>query len=97
MRLIDADALDLSMQKAWVRREISNPELRIFRDMLIDEPTIDPVRHGRWYEIINENGDEWMCSECLEVWVFVDGYQVYNCHYCPKCGARMDGGKDETD
>ena len=53
-------------------------------------------RHGRWIE-----REEWFefepkprktvgCSEC--------GHSMYSKHdtlnYCPKCGARMDGGED---
>lgn len=43
------------------------------------------VRHGRWnngYEVQN-------CSEC--------GYRgKRSYHYCPSCGAAMDGGQDDV-
>jgi hypothetical protein len=51
-------------------------------------PTIEPeVRHGRW----KDNGeDKFICSACK-------GY-VYRwfgkSDFCPRCGARMDGGAD---
>lgn len=53
---------------------------------IIDAPAADvvEVRRGRWnngYEVQN-------CSEC--------GYRgKRSYHYCPKCGARMDGGADD--
>ena len=54
---------------------------------LINMPAVDavPVVHGRW---VYEYGDPMLmpCSVC--------GYQVYrysNTHYCPNCGAKMDG------
>lgn len=63
-----------------------------------EEPAADvqPVKHGRWIEHINrrydydrEQGDigagvSYTCSLCdlhgLKAW-----------HFCPNCGARMDG------
>lgn len=62
-------------------------------DILDEAPTIDaePVRHGRWEYQYNDS----ICSAC--------GY-VNRCEpitryrndspYCPSCGAKMDGGKD---
>lgn len=49
---------------------------------------VDPMRHGRW--IWDDEG--YHCSECF--------YHAYgetgevlsgNWHYCPNCGAKMDG------
>ena len=60
-------------------------------------PTIDaePVRHGEW--ILNPcnlyNNATWVCSVCGNEWVLIDGTPLDNqMNYCPKCGARMDGG-----
>lgn len=48
---------------------------------------VAPVRHGRWIDKIY-GGKE--CSECGYIWL------DFGCpNYCPKCGARMDGGSDE--
>ena len=54
---------------------------------------VQEVKHGEWklcYEDWRRQitGDE--CSAC--------GFQRYgtcisHCHYCPNCGAKMDGGK----
>ena len=51
---------------------------------------VAPVRHGRWdiTEGIIENA---VCSNCDRH--FQSYYEAY--HYCPNCGATMDGG--ETD
>lgn len=64
-------------------------------------PTADvvEVKHGEWKEIqryeptdkaaINE------CSVCHDtIWMY-DGERGWN--YCPNCGAKMDGGKDNDD
>lgn len=54
--------------------------------MLLDFPAADvqPVRHGRW---IDEpiKGIRYHCSICF-------GRFDYTWHYCPNCGAKMDGG-----
>ena len=62
----------------------------IITDLVNGIPAVDaaPVKHGRW---VDEYDDPMMvpCSVC--------GYEVYRyntTHYCPDCGARMDGEAD---
>lgn len=57
---------------------------------------VEPVRHGRWKEESDYDGDSiYVCSECGETWTLIDGTpQDNNMRYCPHCGARMDGGKN---
>ena len=66
-------------------------------DTFADIPATDvaEVRHGRW--TIAE--DDYCglnivkCSVCHEEWCFEEGDDVFdlNYHYCPNCGAKMDG------
>ena len=48
---------------------------------------VAPVVHGRWDE-------DWSliitCSECKRGYNLIAKYT----HYCPNCGAKMDGGAD---
>ena len=83
MRLIDADKLDWWYKGRNIRR-------------VIDEaPTVDaaPVVHGRFEPCFDENGN-WRqgfakCSNCGKEYYA----QVVNRYdYCPRCGAKMDGG-----
>ena len=55
---------------------------------ILDIPAADvaPVRHGRWID--NKHTDTAICSECK--CVFTD-----ETNYCPKCGAKMDGGEQK--
>ena len=78
-------------------REIKNDYefclgLVVASNAVSDVPAADvqPVRHGRW--IWDDEG--YHCSECF--------YHAYgetgevlsgNWHYCPNCGAKMDGGE----
>lgn len=56
-------------------------------DMLKEAPVIEaePVRHGKWLYVGCGKPDAWDCSECSVI--------VAKQHfYCPRCGAKMDGG-----
>ena len=45
-----------------------------------------PVVHGKWMRV---QDDLCECSACHKYWIeFGDAYDY---HYCPHCGARMDG------
>lgn len=53
-------------------------------DMMDRMPTVE-VRHGKWR--FRKSWDFFVCSEC--------SYEHANySHYCPNCGAKMDGGND---
>lgn len=63
---------------------------------IVDEiPSADVVeqKHGEWIRSVDELGEAWMCSECLEEFIPADGMDEFisYVHYCPNCGARMDG------
>lgn len=56
---------------------------------------VEPVRHGEWLHTTTEDDwgatfPRWECSCC--------GYACqsnpHGEHFCPACGARMDGGAD---
>lgn len=93
MRLIDADKL--KKHYAWWGNDGEEyRERKADFDVIVDlQPTVDPVKHGRWIEISHP----WYeCSECGErtAVVNLNGEVVWN--YCPNCGARMDGGENGT-
>ena len=67
-------------------------------------PTADvvEVRHGEWVETQEPLGwrdvDCAECSVCHESWIIDEDASIddYKCtwHYCPNCGAKMDGDKE---
>ena len=63
----------------------------------IPSADVQPVRHGRWNEESPDclDGDSvYVCSACGETWTLIEGTPLdNNMHYCPNCGAKMDGGK----
>lgn len=61
--------------------------------LIADAPAADvaPVGHARW---IDDGSGIIICPECEREYNLHAKYT----HYCPNCGAKMDGGdSDETD
>ncbi len=102
MRPIDADAL-LQRIENWDRqlRSYTHYTDRIVCNVLcgvVDEiedmDTLDyaPVKRGEW--VTKPDGfipADIYCSECGKRYNF-----FYNPNYCPNCGAKMDGGKEDA-
>ena len=71
------------------------PQWYVDKIKSIPAADVAEVRHGRW--TIAE--DDYCglnivkCSVCHEEWCFEEGDDVFdlNYHYCPNCGAKMDG------
>lgn len=66
--------------------------------VVLSVPAADvaPVVHGRLEYSIDEwfGTDVYTCSKCRENYVLVEGTPKENLwHYCPNCGAKMDGGE----
>lgn len=109
MRLIDADAL-IDRLCGNCRGKTDKTGMcercadRNTLGRLYASPTIDavPVRHGEWeqvevvdYDGISMNDDAARCTVCGHVEQSVYWARTYY-HYCPNCGARMDG-QEATD
>lgn len=92
MRPIDADDLDnVVLQLNKEGRTITRNEYKILDNIIFEFATIEvePVRHGQW---VDPASLEWYrCSVCEEYVQQPMPKLLY--HYCPHCGARMDGGK----
>ena len=67
------------------------------RKLMEDAPAVDAVEvvHGYWEKIEDDYFDlvNLKCSVCGEEWCFEDYDDCLpkNYHYCPNCGAQMDG------
>lgn len=68
--------------------------------MLEKLPAADvaPVVHGRWmhsrYEDCSEQFRRVKCSQCDQE-AYAMAFYVVDGHYCPNCGAKMDGGDSD--
>lgn len=87
-------------QDLWHYAEALDQIIKLF------DADVAPVRHGRWesYSIEPEAYDiagvkswakKYRCSECGFLHTVIEDFGIYT--YCPRCGARMDGGNDEID
>ena len=52
---------------------------------------VAPVKHGHW---VNENFYT-HCSACGNMAIYDKYGQEVESDYCPRCGAKMDGGEGE--
>ena len=101
MRLIDADAFlaDSIKEKRFVFCSSDMLSDQVIVKTVYDElanalkhaPTVDaePVRHSKWVEDPDRR-NHWHCRECKNVW----GIACRVMHYCPNCGAKMQGGTE---
>ncbi len=101
MRPIDADAL-LKHRRNHGKPYAIDPIDKNIDDQLIElkhvlnAPTLDyaPVRHGEW---VKQKNGRLICKLCgvrgLQDSDELD-YYYYPSVYCPNCGAKMDGGKE---
>lgn len=108
MRLIDADDVLDSIEN-WKRKVLYyHPHTKKFSTIplsevlsfLGDSPTIDavPVKHGEWVDgkRMSLDGTFYWFRECsLCGYEREDDNEEKDTNYCPKCGARMDGGEDD--
>lgn len=60
----------------------------------IQAADVAPVRHGRWETEMDDMG--WLKHTC-PICGYVKRTDIHvslGWHYCPNCGAKMDGGAD---
>ena len=91
----------IEVESAWkkAQRIYSDPVLlHVVRNVLDSTPTVDAVEvvHGRWVKT-ETNSTCSVCGANVISWSGeYDGYEkergICLMHYCPNCGAKMDGG-----
>lgn len=99
MRAIDADKLDGVLENIWAHLEengtVVNGKLstivQYFMGVVKNQPTVDPVKHGKW---VWADDGYLRCSECTQKAPVCKQYQdepiTTATDYCPHCGAKTD-------
>ena len=101
MKIIDADKLHYKTVRIATQKG-ARPALVVFAKEIQKMPSAEPKRaKGEW--IYGEHDmamcDGYWCDQCgfFVPWdyehKFIDFIKDY--HWCPSCGAKMDGGGDE--
>lgn len=73
----------------YKRQELCKAVESVFRDMPASD--VAEVVHGKWASEAIGGVYGPVCSVCG---YYIPGIRFWNAPYCPKCGARMDGGND---
>ena len=102
MRLIDVDKLTTEIKREYCEDCIDDAcDLCWVIDCikyLKNAPTVEaePIKHAHW-GLFDDNTNTYKCSNCGELWTLnADTPEENNMNYCPKCGAKMIGDKNET-
>ena len=92
MRLIDKDALRERLKELAYEKFTVADWYEFYCDALADadeiiekQPTIDPVKHGKWIGTWEKGA--YTCSECRFI---MDTPNDVTTNFCSNCGARMD-------
>lgn len=94
-RYIDADKIDWRMIKLINSNVADEHMIYQARKLVAYQPTVDVVEvvHAEW--IKNWEIGYSACSHCGKGYLWEDYKGVADWEYCPNCGARMDGGRDD--
>ena len=82
---LQRDAVDFGGLMYWKR----NTTFKADQSLIQNAPTIDPVRHGRWLFTDTNICECSVCHTC-------EPYPFSEFDWCPNCGAKMDGGKEDV-
>ena len=94
-RLIDANVLIEDLEAAEANAGMGAVVARTLIRYVKRCATVDAVEvvHGQWEA--KDSGFDWelKCSLCGEqYWIEKDELETHKPNYCPRCGAKMDGG-----
>lgn len=102
IRIEIGKVVDMAMTQVLDDTTINDISIREWIDKIVNGD-YSPMNHGQWIYGENEDGQDGIfCSECDH---FVPWYYDYydktddlinDNPRCPNCGARMDGGKNES-
>ena len=91
MTMAECIERDVVMKRIMAAKWMDGYDGAMAMEIAASAPAADvaPVVHGRWIE------DESLiitCSECKRGYNLIAKYT----HYCPNCGAKMDGGDSDA-
>lgn len=92
MRLIDADQFKAKLLSFMDRKATTPSDTDCILDgvlnLLEEQPTIDPVKHGHWINIDAKFENMYVAHQCS---ICKSEFLGDASNFCPRCGAKMDG------
>lgn len=81
-------SFDLANVKKWLKEEF---------EVVAETADVAEVKHGEWIPVQYTyfGLKRYECSECRDDEYWQKRYLEHKEKYCPNCGAKMDGGKEE--
>ena len=88
-RMIDANDIKYHKRTTCGGHGLYYDETIAYKEDIDSLPTVDAVevKHGWWIELPSMEPD-YKCSECGRSYAW---WEPSEAHYCPNCGAKMDG------
>ena len=91
-RLIDADQFKAKLLSFMVRKAPTPSDTDCILDgvlnLLEEQPTIYPVKHGHWINIDAKFENMYVAHQCS---ICKSEFLGDASNFCPRCGAKMDG------
>lgn len=107
IRRSEAESIFRSARRAMKPENYSGQEFFIRDNILLNAeqivhsiPAVDAVevRHGHWHTLTDCSNSGTYCSECnTKIFDFTHKPKDKLSRYCPHCGARMDGRREDGD
>lgn len=92
MRLIDADQFKAKLLSFMDRKAPTPSDTDCILDgvlnLLEEQPTIYPVKHGHWINIDAKFENMYVAHQCS---ICKSEFLGDASNFCPRCGAKMDG------
>ena len=98
MRLIDADQFKAKLLSFMDSKAPTPSDTDCVLDgvinLLEEQPTIDPVKHGHWINIDAKFENMYVAHQCS---ICKSEFLGDASNFCPRCGAKMYGEQNVSD
>lgn len=86
-----------AIKDAMLRYGFKAPDMTVteFVEDELPAADVEPVRHGAWYPRFEDWRQQQEGNKCSVCGFEYYGTGIRSFHYCPNCGAKMQGAENE--